>query len=67
MKRMAVALFQLAKSAIARPVTLPRENANNLHWTKFDKPLEQMTQEERRAAAEKIADGMINQIKKGDK
>ena len=64
MKRMAVALFELAKSVIARPVKLPRENTSNLHWTKFDKPLEQMTQEERRVTAGKIADDMLNQIKK---
>jgi hypothetical protein len=67
MKRMAVALIELAKSIIARPVKPPKENPSNVHWTKFDKPLEQMTPEERRAAAEKIANDMLNQIKKGDK
>ena len=64
---MAVALLELAKSFITRPVKPPKETTNILHWTKFEKPLEKMTQEERRAAAEKIAGGMINQIKKGDK
>jgi hypothetical protein len=62
---MAVALFSLAKSFIARPVKPPKENPSNLHWTKFDKPLEEMTPEQRRAAAEKIANAMLNQIKKG--
>ncbi len=64
---MAVALFELAKSFISRPVKLPKENPSNLHWTKFDKPLEEMTSEERRDAAEKIANGMLNQIKEGEK
>jgi hypothetical protein len=64
---MAVALFELGKSIIARPVKPPKENPSNVHWTKLDKPLEQMTPEERRDAAKKIADGMINQIRKSDK
>ncbi len=67
MKRMTVALIELAKSFIARPVKHLKISTNNLHWTKFNKPLEQMTPEERRAAAEKIANDMLNQINRGDK
>lgn len=63
---MAVALFELAKSFVARPLKLPKVNPSGLHWTKFDKPLDQMTPEERRDVAEKIANGMLNQIKEGD-
>lgn len=63
---MAVALFELGKSIIARPVKLPKVNTSNIHWTKFEKPLEQMTPEERRDVVEKIANGTLNQIKEGD-
>lgn len=63
MKRMAIALFQLAKSVFARPVKPSKRVSSKLHWTKFDKPFGQMTEAERRAAAERLADEMLGVIK----
>lgn len=64
---MAVALFELAKSVVARPVKPPNQSPSNLHWTKFDKPLDQMTEMERRSAAERLADDMLGVIKRQKK
>lgn len=33
-----------------------------LHWTKLDKPIGEMTKDERRAAAEKIAMGSLESL-----
>lgn len=67
MKRMAIALFELAKSVVARPVKPPEQPPSKLHWTKFDKPFDQMTEVERRAAAERLADEMLGVIKDAEK
>ena len=67
MKRMAIALFELAKSIVAKPVKPTGHAASNLHWTKFDKPVDQMTDFERRAAAERLADEMLGVIEKNEK
>ena len=67
MKRMAVALFDLARSVVARPVKPPKQRPINLHWTKFDKPLDQMTKEERKAAAKRLADEMLDVIQDQEK
>lgn len=64
MKRLVIALFDLAKSIVAKPLKLTEQTTSNLHWTKFDKPLDQMTDLERRAAAERLADEMLGVIKK---
>ena len=63
MKRMAIALFELAKSLVARPIKPSTQSTTNLHWTKFDKPFDQMTETERKAAAEQLADEMLGVIK----
>ena len=63
MKRMAIALFELGKSIVARPVKPSKDKPGNLHWTKFDKPIDQMTDVERRAAAEHLADEMLGVVK----
>jgi hypothetical protein len=55
---MAIALIDLGKSIIARPKAAKSQPSKTIHWTKFDKPLEQMTQAERTAAAERLADEM---------
>jgi hypothetical protein len=67
MKRMAVAFFELAKSVIAKPVKPSNQTPSSLHWTKLDKPLDQMTEVERRAAAERLADEMLGIIKDQEK
>jgi len=67
MKRMAIALIELAKSVVARPVKPPTQFSSKLHWTKFDKPFDQMTEAERRAAAERLADEMLGVIKDQEK
>jgi len=63
MKRMAKALFELAKSVVARPVKSSKQVSSKLHWTKFDKPFGEMTDVERRAATERLADEMLGVIK----
>jgi len=67
MKRMAIALFELAKSVVARPVNLSKQPPSKLHWTKFDKPFDKMNEAERRAAAERLADEMLGVIKDQEK
>jgi hypothetical protein len=67
MKRLAIALFELAKSIVARPVKPTKDKQGNLHWTKFDKPIEQMTDTERRAAAERLANEMLGIVKNQNK
>ena len=59
---MAIALIDLGKSIIARPKAAKSQPSKTIHWTKFDKPLEQMTQAERVAAAERLADEMLGVI-----
>jgi len=63
MKRMAKALFELAKSVVARPVKPSMQVSSKLHWTKFDKPFGEMTEVERRVATERLADEMLGVIK----
>jgi hypothetical protein len=67
MKRLAVALFELAKSVVVRPAKPLNQATRRLHWTKFDKSLVEMTQEERRAAAERLADEMLKVINDQEK
>jgi hypothetical protein len=67
MKRLAIAFIELVKSFVARPVKPSKQSASKLHWTKFDKPLDQMTDLERRAAAERLADEMLGVVKEQDK
>ena len=67
MKRMAVALFELAKSVVVRPGKPIKQTPINLHWTRFEKPLDQMTAMERRAAAERLADEMLGVIQDQEK
>ena len=67
MKRMAIALIELAKSVAARPSKPTKPVPSKLHWTKFDKPFDEMTEVERRAAAERLADEMLGVIKDQEK
>ena len=67
MKRIAIALLDLAKSVMAKPVKTAKIKPGNLHWTKFDKPIDQMTDAERRAAAERLADEMLGIVKDHNK
>lgn len=67
MKRLTIALFELAKSVVARPVKSSKKPSGRLHWTKFDKSFDQMTEGERRTAAERLADEMLGVIKDQEK
>jgi len=67
MIRMANALIELAKSFVARPVKPSKQQTNKIHWTKFNKPIDKMTEVERRAAAERLADEMLGVVKDQDK
>jgi hypothetical protein len=46
--------------------TIQVENQQLLHWTKLDKPIGEMSPEERRAAAEKIALESLRAFTKDD-
>jgi hypothetical protein len=65
--RLATALLELAKSFVVRPVKLSKKQPSKLHWTKFDKPIDKMTEIERRAASERIADEMLGVVSDQDK
>ena len=67
MKRMTIALINLSKSVVARPLKPFKVATKSLHWTKFDMPLDQMTDAERSAASERLADEMLEVIKKHKK
>jgi hypothetical protein len=64
---MAIALIGLGKSIIAPSKVAKSQPSKTLHWTKFHKPLDQMTEVERRAAAERLADEMLSVIKGQEK
>ena len=58
MKQLIIAIFNLIKSMLARPVK-PKEQS--LHWVKADKPVDEMTPEERKRFATKLADEIFAQ------
>ena len=63
MKQLAIALLNLAKTFMPqrrKPVTPTK----SLNWTKFDKPVDQMTADERRAAAEQLAKEALENLNK---
>ena len=64
---MAKAIIELAKSVVARPVKQLKVRPCSLHWTKFDKPLNEMTVVERKATSERLADEMLAVIKDQEK
>lgn len=61
MKRLAQALLELGKATIARP-RKATQAPTQIHWTKADKPLEEMTPEERKNFAEKMATESIQSL-----
>lgn len=60
MGRLSKAIFNLIKSILARPA---KTNKSKLHWVKADKPLNEMTTEEREKFSNSLADSIIKQIK----
>ena len=54
MNRLARALLELSKAVISRPKK-PAQASTKIHWTKADKPLGDMSTEERKNFAEKMA------------
>jgi hypothetical protein len=66
MKQLAKALLNLARTFIPRR-TKPATPRQSLHWTKFDKPVDQMTADERKAAAERLAREALENFNKKDK
>ncbi len=58
MARMSKAILNLIKSYFARPVKLQEQS---LHWVKADKPVDEMTPEERKSFATKLADEIFVQ------
>ncbi len=67
MFRLATVLLELAKSFVVRPVKPSKKQPSKLHWTKFDKPIDKMTEVERRAASERLADEMLGVVADQDK
>lgn len=60
MGRLIQSIFNLIKSFFVRPAKLIKPK---LHWVKADKPLNEMTIEERKNFSNSLADSIMNQIK----
>ena len=67
MIRMANALIGLAKSIVARPRKGSNQSVSKLRWIKFDKPFTEMNDIERRAAANRLANEMLEAAKDHEK
>lgn len=61
MIRLLKATLELGKSIIARPKKTPRPN---LHWVKADRPIDEMSLEERAKFSNELADSILENAKK---
>ena len=61
--RLLIALYNLANAIIARPkkVTPP---PTQIHWSKADKPIAEMSKRERKEFAEKVIEGTLRNLGK---
>jgi len=64
MGKLIQSIFNLIRSFLARPA---KPNKTKLHWVKADKPLNEMTTEERKMFSDSLANSMMKQIKKAGK
>ena len=55
------ALLDLGKSIVARPKKTPKPA---LHWVKAEKPIDEMSVEERAKFSNELADSILENIKK---
>ena len=60
MGRMTKAIYNLIKALIARPA---KPQATNLHWVKANKPIGEMSPEERNNFSARLADEILKNIK----
>ena len=60
---MSKAILNLIKSYFVRPV---RPQSPTLHWVKSDKPLNEMTPDERKNFSESLFESMMKQAKRED-
>ena len=61
MGQMSTAIINLIKSYIVRPV---KPQDMTLNWVKADKPIDQMSPEERKEFSNTLADSMLKQVEK---
>ena len=66
MKQLANAIFNLAKTFMPRRKKPSTPPIQGMHWTKFDKPIDQMNPVERRAVAERLAREALESLNKKD-
>jgi hypothetical protein len=62
MKRLCSALWSLAKAIAARPAKPNKLIPTKIHWTKAEKPLEEMTTEERKEFAQRLASESLKKL-----
>lgn len=62
MKRLSSALWSLSKAIASRPAKPIKPIPTKIHWTKAEKPLEEMTAEERKEFAKKLASKSIKNL-----
>jgi hypothetical protein len=60
MRRLSEAIFDLLKSILVRPA---KPKASKIHWVKAGKPIDSMTNFERREFANHLAEEMLGAIK----
>ena len=60
MRRLSQSIFNLIKSFFARPT---KPNKSKLNWVKADKPINEMTTEERKKFSNSLADSIMKQVK----
>jgi hypothetical protein len=63
MDQMSKAILNLIKSYFVRPV---KPQSRTIHWVKADKPLNEMTPDERKNFSESLFESMMKQAKKED-
>jgi hypothetical protein len=62
MKRLSSALWSLAKAIAARPAKPNKPIPTKIHWTNAEKPLEEMTAEERKEFAKRLASESLKKL-----
>jgi hypothetical protein len=63
MKRLISVLWNLAKAIAARPAKPIKPIPTKIHWTKAEKPLDEMTAEERKEFAKRLAGESLKKLK----
>lgn len=61
MVRLIKSLLDLGKSIVARP---KKHQEPTLHWVKADKPIDEMSKDERAKFSKELADSILDNVKK---